>query len=179
MSAELDELYLEWLYEQVGKYSRNPRSTHWDLLKQMYSTEFVWFVPNDDNRMEDGRALRYEFVEAAGLDRVPAEWMGMGCSFLEMLIGMARILAFEAGGRKGEWFWHMLENVSLEKCTDARYANSPQAISERVSETLEMIIWRTYLPDGQGGLFPLRDPKEDQRQVELWYQMSAYILELD
>ena len=30
-----------------------------------------------------------------------------------------------------------------------------------------------------GGFFPLAFPKEDQTKVEIWYQMSGYLEELD
>ena len=30
-----------------------------------------------------------------------------------------------------------------------------------------------------GGLFPLKFVKQDQRFVELWYQLNAYILEMN
>jgi hypothetical protein len=31
--------------------------------------------------------------------------------------------------------------------------------------------------NGTGGLFPLKMPKVNQRRVEIWYQMSAFIEE--
>jgi hypothetical protein len=34
---------------------------------------------------------------------------------------------------------------------------------------------RLYTTSGYGGLFPLEEPKEDQRKVEIWYQMMAYL----
>jgi hypothetical protein len=40
---------------------------------------------------------------------------------------------------------------------------------------MERCVWRTYEPNGVGGFFPLENPNEDQREVELWYQMSAYV----
>jgi hypothetical protein len=37
---------------------------------------------------------------------------------------------------------------------------------------------REYDSDGgNGGLFPLNEPNEDQRDVEVWYQMMAYLQE--
>jgi hypothetical protein len=36
---------------------------------------------------------------------------------------------------------------------------------------------REYDPDGRGGLFPLDGTHANQREVELWYQMQAYIIE--
>ena len=109
MTKPLDELYLEWLYSQVASLrSRNPERKHWALLRQLYSTEFVWFVPNDDNRVEDGRDLRHEFLEDEGLTDVDPEWMDLGCSAFEMMLGLARRLSFEAEGEPREWFWRLM-----------------------------------------------------------------------
>lgn len=71
MDGPLDEQYLKWLYRQVAssKY-RNPARTYWSLLRQLYTTEFVWTVPNDDNRVEDGRDLRYEFLKKLVYDLI-------------------------------------------------------------------------------------------------------------
>ena len=31
--------------------------------------------------------------------------------------------------------------------------------------------------NGTGGLFPLKRPRVNQRRVEVWYQMSEYLME--
>lgn len=173
MDAPLDEHYLTWLYSQVGDVQeRNPSHTYWRLLKQLYTTEFVWFIPNDDNRVEDGRCLRHEFLQNEGLFPVDPNWMHLGCSMLEMLIGLSRRLAFEAEGEPAAWFWKLIENVGLEYYND----NMPYQ-EEQVDEVLKRIIFRTYRRNGEGGLFPLRHAREDQTRVELWYQLNAYLIE--
>src|SRR6187399_1189196 len=96
MSERTDDQYLEWLYGEVANVRTRSRSrTYWSLLRQMYSTEFVWWVPNDDNRCADGKDLRYEFIDACGIQTVDDEWLEMGCSVLEMLVALARGAAFE------------------------------------------------------------------------------------
>ena len=177
MDEPLDELYLNWLYANIGSVkARNPERTHWSLARQLYKTEFVWLIPNDDNRVEDGRDLRYEFIEQYGI-RPDTEWMSLGCSMLEMLIALSRRLSFEAEGEPREWFWQLLENLDLAHHTDAHCSLSPRLCEERITETVNDVIWRTYLPNGHGGLFPLEEAEEDQRDVELWYQLCAYVLE--
>jgi hypothetical protein len=173
MTGTLDDRYLTWLYEQIGSVTlKTPARTYWILLRQLYSKEFVWFVPNDDNRVEDGRELRHEFVSSQNITDADSEWMGLGCSMLEMLIGLSRRLSFEAGGEPRVWFWHFMDILDLRKCNDR------SRFSEKyVDNILSIVIWRNYNSDGQGGLFPLRNPQQDQRKVEIWYQMSAYLLE--
>lgn len=173
MSAYLDELYFEWLYSQICSVRlTNPSRTYWKLFKILFTKEFVWFVPNDDNRLEDGKQLRYEFLEASGIDKEDQDWLRQGCSFLELLIGLSRRLAFETSSDPIRWFWEMLENLGLNELNDR--VHIPRDV---VEEKLDRVIWRTYKFNGSGGLFPLQRARQDQRDVELWYQLSAYILE--
>lgn len=173
MSAPLDELYLTWLYSQIGSVKeKHPARTHWSLARQLFTKEFVWIIPNDDNRLEDGRDLRVEFLEEEGIEDPDPEWMRIGCSMLEMLVGLSRRLAFEAEGEPREWFWHLMKNLGLNHCSDKR-----RLTYEEVNDVLDRVIWRTYRWDGHGGLFPLNEPEKDQREVEIWYQLSAYLLE--
>lgn len=173
----LDGAYLEWLYGQVGiVQNRNPERSHWNLLRQLYVTQFQWFVPNDDNRAEDGKALRERFLEQTGypLDDPFRLWVNLECSMLEMLIALAQQVAFESGRSPAEWFWRLLHNLELDRYSDDIYEIS---IQEDVEEKLSNLNDRLYDQSGTGGLFPLRDAHQDQRKVELWYQMQAYLLE--
>lgn len=175
MSAILDDAYFEWLYSRICSVKvKNPSRTYWKLFKILFTKEFVWIIPNDDNRVEDGKDLRYEWLECSEMDwqDVDRDWLHMGCSFLELLIALSRRLAFETSADPVEWFWEMLENLDLRQYNDR--VDIPR---ERVEDTLDRVIWRTYNFNGRGGLFPLRRPRADQRDVELWYQLNAYIIE--
>lgn len=172
-SPPLDELYLTWLYSQVGSVKdRNPSRSYWKILRKLFTKEFVWIVPNDDNRAEDGRDLRLEFLEEHDIQEVDPNWMCLGCSMLELLIGISRRLSFEADGESRAWFWSLMETLDLE-----RYNDHTPFSDAAIEEVLERIIWRTYRRNGAGGLFPLRNPREDQRKVELRYQWAAYLLD--
>lgn len=173
MGEPLEELYFKWLYSQVASVRlKNPAQTYWSLLKQLHKKEFDWFVPNDDNRQEDGRDLRYEFADKTNTPLDQA-WLDLGCSFLEMLIGLSRRLTFESEGTAREWFWQLMINLDLDLYNDAHIHRR----EKEIDNTMERVIRRTYHPDGHGGLFPLQTPSEDQRYVELWYQLSEYLLE--
>lgn len=175
MYEPLDEQYIKWLYQQVASVRlRNPNRTYWSLIRQLFTKEYIWFVPNDDNRVEDGRDLRYEFIEKTGI-HPDAGWVDIGCSMLEMLIALARRLSFEAEGSPKDWFWILIENLDIRDHNDAYY-NGRDNLKD-VDDILDRVIWRTYHFDGTGGLFPLKYPPEDQRETELWYQLSHYLLE--
>ena len=173
----LDGAYLEWLYNHFGiVQNRNPERSYWQLARQLYTTPFRWFVPNDDNRFEDGRALRPLFLESTGyqLHDPYGLWLALDCSVLEMLVAFSQRAAFESDGSPAEWFWRMLNNLGLDSYSDNIYEVS---IAEEVEEVLERLNSRRYEATGEGGLFPLRHPEHDQRIVELWYQLQAYLLE--
>lgn len=178
MDKPLDELYFHWLYSQVGDpETKNPSRSYWRMLKQLYTKEFVWIIPNDDNRIEDGKDLRFEFIDQSGLADVDLNWVQLGCSMFELLVGLSRRLAFEAEGEPRDWFWHLIRNLGLQDYNDRSRYNE-----QLVDVVLDNVIWRNYSEDGHGGLFPLKcslSPIPDQREVELWYQLSAYVLDLD
>lgn len=172
MNGPLDEEYFIWLYSRVASLNQRSRTkTHWVLLKQLYTIEFLWFVPNDDNRVEDGRELRYEFLEAHDRE-FDQDWIHLGCSVLEMLIGLSRRLSFEASGTSRVWFWHLLHNLDL-----AHYTDSNPGDPDDINAVIDTLIYRSYSFDGKGGLFPLDEPMHDQRKVEIWYQLNAYLSE--
>lgn len=177
MNTPLDDLYLEWLYGHVAMVDKtDPAKTYWHLLRILYQKEFVWTVPNDDNRVEDGRDLRVQFLHTlpTNQDNYPEEWVNLPCSMLEMLIGLSIRLAFQADGRALIWFWHLCRNININQ-----YDDLTPIPEKEVDAILDTVIWRTYSADGHGGLFPLNDAKRDQRKIEIWYQLSAYLLERD
>jgi hypothetical protein len=164
---ELDKEYFEWLCCLIEKPDTNSRK----VLEILFQKEFVWMVLNDDNRAQDGKDLRREFLDERGYSAT-TDFIEIGCSMLELLIGLSRKLAFEGDGEPSVWFWGLIKNISLHKFTDDKPFSE-----DRVDEILDRVIWRTYSPLGHGGLFPLARSDQDQRRVELWYQMSAYLLE--
>lgn len=178
MNGPLDELFLEWLYSRVADAQEtDPSKTHWLLFKQMYTKEFVWIVPNDDNRIMDGKDLRREFIHSRNVRHAPLEWMDIGCSVLEMLIALSRRISFEDldEGEPCDWFWHLLRNLKIDGFTDETYLEDSANVNFTVEDQLNQLIFRTYHPSGRGGLFPQKHPCDDQREVDIWYQMGLYL----
>lgn len=175
MAEPLDELYLRWLYGQVGNVKlRDRRRTYWSLMRLLYKKEFVWLIPNDDNRLAEGLDLRMDFIHEEELIDVDPMWLELGCSMLEMLIALSRRLNFQRDELTvGEWFWELIENLRMKR-VDRDFTPNYE---DYFNDSLDIVIWRTYKASGFGGLFPLTRPKKDQRDVELWYQLSAYLLE--
>lgn len=165
-AQSLEEAYFEWLAPQAQP--ARGRQTYYDLHTQLFHREFYEIVPNDDNRIADGLELLGEFWTEMGLEVVKVE--GRGCSFLELVIGLSRRLSFIAGGDPIAWAWVLLGNLGFHSISDPMSKHAHRF----VEETCERVIYRRYQANGVGGFFPLHHPQEDQRKVELWYQMNAY-----
>lgn len=174
MSAQqtLDEQYFLWLLSQIKQDTKSP---HIILFEQMYKKPFEWYIPNDDNRAEDGRLLREEFMYEVGIS-VDENWLELDCSILELVIALSNRVSFETGIEPTIWFWELLGNLGLAEFSNLARIRS--SIKE-INVILNTLNKREYEEDGYGGLFPLRNPGRDQRKVEIWYQMSAYLLEND
>jgi hypothetical protein len=176
MADLTDRDYFIWLELQIEINSKRKYS---DLLERLHDTEFVWVIPHDDNRVSDGLDLRTEFVDgtvgwtAEDIMGLPI-MTGKGVSVLEVIISLSRRVAFTCGGEAPWWAWQLMGNIGLFK-----FANPlTRAKAEQLDEVLEALIWRTYKRNGEGGFFPLNDPKEDQTKVEIWYQMNQYAMEI-
>lgn len=176
MNPPLENRYFDWLYSHVGSLkARNPNQTFFSLTRQLHQKEFIWLIPNDDNRIEDGKELRGQFLKEAHIRprTVDPVWLDYGCSVFEMLLALSFRLGFQDEAPPKDWFWKLLDNLELATYSDKVYSPYIQAI---VDEKLDRLIWRNYEPNGQGGLFPLPQTNLDQRKVEIWYQLSAYLL---
>lgn len=175
MKGTIDDRYFEWLYSHIGSVrNRNPSRSWWSLARQLYSKPFTWFVPNDDNRIADAIELRFEYIDIFGSEGITQGWLDMDCSVFEMLYALARRASFEATGTPSDWFWKFMDNMDIRGWNDRHYTAFAETV---IDEALDMLINRTYREDGFGGLFPLKNAPEDQRKVEIWYQMSTYLLE--
>lgn len=138
------------------------------LLRRLNSLTFYSLVPHDDNRALDGLNYRETYFRQTGIEPPLGD-----CTVLEVLIGIAERMSYllydpdlENEDQVHIWFWYLIENLGLTPYDT--YGNE-----DKINIWLE----RKYDSDGTGGLFPLKYSKEDQRKVEIWYQMQAYVNE--
>lgn len=172
MDQPIEETYFNWLCAKVMSVEiPTPSLTHWNLLKQLHNTEFVWLLSGDDNRAEDGVELRAHFFLEASMNPDPVI-TAFGCSILEMLIAFSSVAEFETDRSARKWFWEFLENLDLAQFNDASYVTG-----EEINEILQSFVWRTYDPTGRGGIFPLHYTEHDQRTVEIYYQFCEYLVD--
>lgn len=166
MREPLENEYFNWLCAKVTEGYGN---TYIGLFRILYTTPFVWFVPGDKNRAEDGCELRMDFFREIQMP-VDYSWLEEPCSVFEMLVAFSRIAAFQTDIPNREWFVTFLTNLGLIEYR--RVSESDKPIIEGILNTF---LYRIYDPSGWGGMFPLRMPREDQRHVEIWYQFCAWV----
>jgi hypothetical protein len=159
--------------EKVGA-----EESYMNLCGQLYKTKFEWFIPNDDNRINDGFDLRDEFSALSSLEinEIDNDVSYSDISVLEVLIALCYRVSYDSTLSVNDCFWEFIHNLDLQKYTDNHYSKSSY---NQIHRKVHRFINREYLPDGTGGLFPLKNPKENQQNVELWFQMSAYLIEND
>lgn len=166
MNEPLENTYFNWL---CAKVLRTSGSTYVDLLRILYSTEFVWVISGDRNRLEDGRELKLNFLRESGLEG-ETDWYHEPVSVLEVLLAFAGRAYFQTDIPTKDWFWMFIANLELD---DFRQVSESE--EGYVRDILHTFVWRTYDENGYGGIFPMRWPRRDQREVEIWYQFSEYL----
>jgi hypothetical protein len=169
--------YFEWLYTQVFPIDQGAPFRRYTVVCQMMNDiPFLVIVSRDDNRVADGAQLRNAFVRDSRYEPLDeAELLYPDASILEVLVGLALKAEKLIEISPHDMFKIFLENLGL----DNYYDDSPiVGIRNKIDRKLRRFNNRSYTSKGKGGLFPLMyDPEEDQRAVELWYQMGAYMAE--
>lgn len=182
----IENEYFEWLYSQMCKDPIDDPQFSWrKLFRLLHDTEFRYSVPFDENRAVNGRYLRWSFILYKNReDGYPKEWWkdilpDMSCTVLEMIIRVARDCEglmgnTDYGERTSQWFWEMIRNLGLKGMYDLNFNE------DKAREIIDIFLDREYLPDGEGGLFIIRDPRnrygEDMRELEIWTQMQWYFM---
>lgn len=171
---DISNEYFEWLYNLVSQKRFSEGISHRELLMYLHRTEFIFLIPMDVNRAEDGVTLRYRFSVEYGLRNIPTCLNGP-CSVLEMMVALAIKCEEEImddaniGDRTAQWFWDMIVNLGLGGMPDGRFD------TRLAKHVITRFLNREYDPDGRGGLFYIKNCKYDLRTVEIWHQMCWYL----
>lgn len=172
--------YFKWLCDIVCKGRFPPNKSRRKLLMTLHDTEFIFSIPLDENREEDGLNLRHRFAKQYRYENYDNTllYLDRYCSVLEMMIALA-VRAEEQimddpdiGDRTSQWFWGMIVNLGLGSMHDDNFDRRLVDISIR------RMLNRDYEPNGKGGLFTVRHRNEDMRDVEIWYQLCWYLNEI-
>ena len=163
--------YNRWLRGLVEK----PSPFYHILFDMAWATIYEHHIPNDINRAVDGLELRERFELESSL-KLP----DLGeCRMLEFLIALAirlneSVYDYNNPNLTPYWFWVLIENLELDEYDDYYPFNK---IHSHIEQIFIRLNRRLYTTSGYGGLFPLEAPKENQQEIEVWYQMMAYLSE--
>ena len=167
--------YFDWMYNLMCGERYSKEISYKKLLMHLHRTEFIFSIPKDQNRAEDGIDLRHRFTHRCGYESMTEYLNDRPCSVLEMMIALA-IRCEEnimdnarLGDRTGQWFWGMIVNLGLGSMTDSRYNR------DYVNEVLDRFLNRKYERNGKGGLFRIDNCARDLRKVEIWCQLCWYL----
>ena len=165
VGVPLDEQYLEWLIGMTVHDGAPPLNDY--VYRLLYKTPFEYIIANDYNRAWEGIALRFKYLgnPSYPYDRETQEWLELECSVLEMMVALSLRASYQSGDEAAWWFDIFSKNLGL--------GSSPS----KAKNIIRVLNKRHYNSDGYGGMFPLNYPEADQREVEIWYQLAAYILE--
>ena len=175
--------YLEWIIGKITSPDQPHPSDYYILLRELFNREFYSLLPMDRNREADGQQLRWTYLEECGkkLINIDEKMLPVGpCRILEMMVGLAmRASSFiqtKNDDKTSYLFWIMIKNLGLEGCTDEKIGRSEKSYA-KMDNILQNFLDRKYTKRGKGGLFPVKSGEKDQRKVEIWYQMMAFLNE--
>ena len=165
---QIENRYFEWLYDFVCRDRFSKDISFRKLLMRLHSVEFTYIIERDRNRASDGVSLRRRFLN-------DDECIDSPCSVLEMMIALA--LRCEEtimddpriGDRMPQWFWGMITSLGLGSMTDDNYDR------HYVDDVIDIFLNRNYEPNGKGGLFTIKNCKDDLRYAEIWHQLCWYL----
>lgn len=168
-------IYHYWLYDLVMVDRGN---SYRYLIRDLYNFPFKWTIQNDNNRAFEARGLREQFCNIENVS-YNYDYFNEDVSMLELIIALAvrceSIVVDEFDVSASEFFWNILSNLGLDTFYDRVYfTNGGRG---EVNNILQKVVDRRYSRSGKGGLFPLKFPKNDQRKVEIWYQMMSWLME--
>lgn len=177
----LKDRYFKWLCSLV-RINAWRGHTYYILARKLDRRSFFGFVGNDEDRGSDGKQLRFLFANTCERKerlREVVDILEGPTSCLEMMAALAMRISNWLDGddaATGYWFHTMVTNLNLERFNDLRWMGYDRPDDE-VENILDIWLERRYGRDGRGGLFPLTNPKGDQRKKEIWNQMNQYLAE--
>ena len=157
----------------VCKYER--------ILYVLDSTPFIWSIERDANRANMGLELKDDwFTSLSSIkEREDVYLSGFSltvASVFDVIYSLARsideILYDPNGNNTLKYLEELILNLYKSYDMDIFDAD---ITDDSLQIPIFRFIDREYKYNGVGGLFPLDNPVDDQRDVELWYQMQAYI----
>lgn len=160
--------YFAWLCEFIAK----PREVrkYYSLLNLLYSQDFKAVIKNDENRIADAYSLREQYEDLV------KRKINTEITVLELLVSFAMRANSAMSVECTDWdevhdlFWDMISNMGMMAQTEEYF------YEEHCIMLINNMINRMYMADGSnGGLFVIKNPPEDLRKVEIWWQYQWWV----
>lgn len=156
------------------------------LFDQLYNKSFEYVLANDGNRESDARHLREDYAYKHNrLFR--DEWVLWPASVMEILASLSFNMVDSVCDFPGDFdasvaFWIMMENLGLDSFTDDIYViesgfDGFDRTRKNVDRIVNKWLYRRFTKTGKGSPFPRKRGVEDQRNVEIWYQLNGYVID--
>lgn len=164
--------YVDWLIEHIDA---EPLLDLYEQLFWVFDQEpFPIRIADDANRASDGLMLRKEYLAEGGILRLNHI---QNPSVLEVLASLVDRVDYCLGLKmtKQEWMEMFIRNMSLESCTNERYAAMPDQTLDDIECALDTTFYRRYNTDGiNGGLFVVPQTDKDMRRLSLFEQWNEF-----
>lgn len=167
-------MYIDWL---VGSVNVMEDRDYSDLLYMLSEIEFYPLINYDEDRGDDGIALRELW---ASVTNIRSDLDFGGASVLEVLIGIAKRIEFQLFGSHyiDEWdyvkvFWDMIWNLGLEEFFGTLSCDT----FEQIDRIVTLWLNREYFRHKKGNIFIIMNDPRNMRKLNIWTQMTLYIRE--
>ena len=188
-----DSYYL-WLCKQSG--------INGPLAHLFYETEFRWDkdIPDDENRAKVAAELREQYAQhllvgedglispemRKKIDIIVKSILGPVCVF-EVLVSLSQaldgLLNMDEEPHVDQYFSILMSNVGFDFYDDEDHDGNPEKVDQYWKKLMDRWLDRTFLPDGEGSLFPLdlkiwrENGESDQRKKPIWEQLNEWVIE--
>lgn len=175
--------YYDWLCDKIdfdpARYDME------SVCAQLMISPFVANLKEDENLIESALYLRRTFIRGYDTDDKREFYKALGpCSVFEVINILLDQMSYSllgnplASSNQGALFLELMDNLGLGWINDKAYSNAPEECTEYIEDVVSAFVNRTYDVDGNNGsLFPLENPRSDMRDLPLYQQLDAYLIE--
>lgn len=175
--------YYRWLCSELGVDPKESKIE--SVCSMMMISPFVSDMWEDQNIVESALYSRREFVRDQDPIAKREFYRAMGeCSVLEVIAILIRKMSYMllgnhlASSNQGALFFELLDNLGLSWINDDAFSRDEDGCREYIEDVMSRFVGREYEENGDdGGLFPLENPPEDMREMSLFQQLDAYLIE--
>lgn len=170
--------YIEWIALAKLKFNYQEFSKYNALIWALVDIPFDYVHPMDENRYNDGLGLRREFENLTEYDLSLESGYKERCTTFEMMAALAArcenqlMRDVALGDRSKMWFFEMCKNLDILKWD---FEHLTYDYKDDICRKVGVWLSRKYEKDGRGGAFPLKNTSENQKNVQIWNQMNAYL----